>query len=208
LTNGLKANVFNKAGDLVGTVDLGSGYEAGKPIEIGDGVSVAFGSGLVADGESFTSKMVANSDTGGLLSALGLNSFFQGSSATDIVVSQRLLDNPSLFSTGLTGDSADSENLKKLLAATSSALVDGQSGSELLTNMSVEAGSRVQVGAALEGQLQSIKTGFENDRDSFSGVDLNEELVNLTRYQKSYEASLRVLQSIDQMYDETLRMLG
>ncbi len=207
-TDGLKANVFNKAGNLIATVDLGSKYEAGKPVDIGNGVLVAFGSGTVVDGEDFSSSLVANSDSGGLLSALGLNSFFEGSTANDIAVGKRILEKPSLFATGLTADSADSGNLKKILSALSSPMVNGQIGTEYLTEMSVAAGSRVQVGNSLESQLQSIKTRFESERDSHSGVDLNEELVNLTRYQQSYEATLRVLQTMDQMYDETLRMLG
>ncbi len=208
VTVGLKANVYDSAGGLVAEIDVGKGYEPGQPIEVVNGIRMAFADGTVNAGDSFETNLVANPDTGGLLSGLGLNSFFTGNDATNIGISQRLLDDPNLVASGTTPDSADATNLKRLLQALDAASSSGLSVSQALTSLSVAAGSRVQTAAALEVQFQSIKTGFENERESFSGVDLNEELINMTRFQKSYEAALRVMQSVDQMYDETIRMLG
>jgi flagellar hook-associated protein FlgK len=40
-----------------------------------------------------------------------------------------------------------------------------------------------------------------------SGVDVNEEMVNLSKFQRAYEATVRVLTAMDQMYQELLGAL-
>ncbi len=208
VTEGLLANVFNEAGELVAEISLGSKYEPGQPVLIGNGVSVAFGAGTVNHDEGFTTEMVANSDTGGILSALGLNSFFTGSGSADIAVSDRLTGQPDLLATGVSGDAGDATNLLRLMEAMTRPVEGQLDVAAALTGLSVEAGSRVETGSILADQLIALKTRYENDRDSHSGVDLNEELINMSRYQKAFEASLRVIQAIDAMFDEANRLLG
>lgn len=208
VTDGLKARVFDQSGEMLKEIDLGSSYAPGTAVEIGSGIKLAFGDGTIVAGEQFQSELVANSDTGGILSALGLNSFFSGSSPEDIELSRQLRDDPQLLASGRTADAADGANLARLLAALETPVEGDLDAAASLIGMGVEAGSRVQTASALESQLSALKTRVEGERDNFSGVDLNEEMVNLTRYQKAFDAALKVLQSIDGMYEETLRILG
>lgn len=48
----------------------------------------------------------------------------------------------------------------------------------------------------------------ENLRDSASGVSLDDEMVNLTKYQRGFEAAMRVLQAADEMLSELVREIG
>jgi flagellar hook-associated protein 1 FlgK len=52
----------------------------------------------------------------------------------------------------------------------------------------------------LENQ-ELILSQLREQRASVSGVSLDEELANLIRFQRSYEASARVLQVMDQMLE-------
>ena len=45
-------------------------------------------------------------------------------------------------------------------------------------------------------------------RDSSSGVSLDDEMVALTKYQRGFEAGMRVLQAADEMLSEVIRRLG
>ena len=47
----------------------------------------------------------------------------------------------------------------------------------------------------------------ESLRESEAGVSLDEEMVNLSRYQRAYEASMRVLQTADEMLSELMGRL-
>jgi flagellar hook-associated protein 1 FlgK len=53
-----------------------------------------------------------------------------------------------------------------------------------------------------------ILTQLENQRDAAAGVSLDEEAVNLIRYQKAFEASARFIQTVNEMTDVLVRMLG
>ena len=66
--------------------------------------------------DNFATPVISQPDTAGILPALGLGTFFTGSSASDIQVSPSLVSNPSLVAGGLTADPGDSSNLTRLAA--------------------------------------------------------------------------------------------
>ena len=43
-------------------------------------------------------------------------------------------------------------------------------------------------------------------RDSVSGVSIDEEMTDLVRFQKAYQASARIITTVDQMLDTVLNM--
>jgi flagellar hook-associated protein 1 FlgK len=47
-----------------------------------------------------------------------------------------------------------------------------------------------------------------NRRDSFSGVNIDEELSQLVVFQNSYSAAARVMSTASQMYDTLIGMVG
>ena len=54
----------------------------------------------------------------------------------------------------------------------------------------------------------TIETLVRGQRDSVSGVNLDEETANLLKYQRAFEASSRVLQTVDAMLDQIINQLG
>jgi flagellar hook-associated protein 1 FlgK len=60
---------------------------------------------------------------------------------------------------------------------------------------------------SLETQTQ-VTAAAENLRDSFSGVDINEEAIELMRFEQGYSAMLRVMQTLGQLTDEVLQLAG
>ncbi len=61
------------------------------------------------------------------------------------------------------------------------------------------AGLDATFAADFSAQLQSL-------RDSVSGVSIDEEMINLAKYQRGYSASLRVVQVADQMLQELVNL--
>ncbi len=55
---------------------------------------------------------------------------------------------------------------------------------------------------------QNLLQQLENQRDAFSGVDLDDEAVNIIKYQKAYQASARFVTVIDTLTSDLLKMLG
>jgi flagellar hook-associated protein 1 FlgK len=54
----------------------------------------------------------------------------------------------------------------------------------------------------------SIQTLVTNQRDAVSGVNLDEEMTNLLKYQRSYQASAQVFQTVDSLLDTVITTLG
>ena len=59
----------------------------------------------------------------------------------------------------------------------------------------------------LEDQ-SNIESIVRTQRDSVSGVSMDEELADLVKYQRSFQASSRVIQMIDELLDTVVNRLG
>lgn len=58
------------------------------------------------------------------------------------------------------------------------------------------------------GDQKNIENIVRAQRDSISGVSMDEELADLVKYQRSFQASSRVIQMIDELLDTIVNRLG
>ncbi len=207
----LRVQVFDKNGALVTTLNVGNGYEPRSPIELGNGIRVSFGAGPISatDGQAFALDAINDSDTSDILVATGMNAFFLGSSAADIEVNQALLDNPDQLAAGIGSASGDAGNLARLVSLRDRDLTDLASNTiedfyaDLVGDIGFEtsaARTTLQAQDQLLAQLQA-------DRESISGVNIDEEMIDMLKYQQSYEAAARFI-SVAQEMTDTLISLG
>jgi flagellar hook-associated protein 1 FlgK len=56
--------------------------------------------------------------------------------------------------------------------------------------------------------LATTVAGIDDLRSSITGVQLDEELSDLMRYQRAYEASARVMSAADEMLDTLINRTG
>ena len=147
-------------------------------------------------------------DTSGILSALGVNTFFTGTSAQDIDVSKILQTDPGKLAVSNTGIGADTEN-GVILAALSD-----RRYSEL-DNKSITEAYRLGVTEIMSkaGTVKAIATGDISyyssllaQRNSISGVDIDEETLNLMNFQRMYQATAKYVTVINEMLDALIRM--
>jgi flagellar hook-associated protein 1 FlgK len=55
---------------------------------------------------------------------------------------------------------------------------------------------------------QAAYDGAEDRRQNVSGVSLDEEMANMLRFQRGYQASARAMSSIDEMLDTLINRAG
>lgn len=53
-----------------------------------------------------------------------------------------------------------------------------------------------------------LKTSIDNQRNSISGVDEDEEAVNLVKYQNSYTLASKMIQTLTEIYDQLILNTG
>ena len=87
-------------------------------------------------------------------------------------------------------------------------LKEGQSTFEgFLQDLNAEIGFRVQTSISIESGLSELQFQFQTERESISGVDVNEELIRLTQFQKSYEAAVQIVRTMEAMLDDLFNLI-
>ncbi|MFT5291484.1 MAG: flagellar hook-associated protein FlgK [Planctomycetota bacterium] len=210
-TDNLFVEVFDSKGAAVGTFDVGNGYEPGSELEIAGGIFVSFGLGELSatNRDSFQIDAVADSDTAGLLVGAGLNSLFTGTDALDIAVRSDLESDPGLLAASQTGADADTGLLLRLLDVEDAGVRDlgdeslGSYYGGLVGDLGFQTATTL---SALESN-ELLISSLEQRRDQISGVNVDEELVDLVRYEQAFAAAAQFMQTVNQLGDELLNLL-
>lgn len=176
---------------------------------------------LTASVEDNSLKIVSNSssDTFGFmgddsraLTALGLNTFFTGDKAYTLGVNAWVFDNPGLVAAGqidATGDHAVGDNRNALaLAGLELAPVgpDGLTFGDAYQRLVMSLGLEAQQSRDQETFYQGLVEQLTNMRDAVSGVSLDEELTNLVKFQRAYQAAARLVSVADELYQTLLSL--
>ncbi len=71
-----------------------------------------------------------------------------------------------------------------------------------------QVGSGVAAAQTSQNTQQAVLTAVSNQRQSVSGVSLDEEMTNLIQYQQAYQASARVMNAINSTLDTLINSVG
>lgn len=208
-TDDLLVDVFDANGDRVATLDVGAGYVPGSELDLGNGLKASFGLGALAPADRFELSAVADGDTANVLAALGMNSLFAGDGADDIAIAQRVLDDSRLFAASATGGDGDGGALADLLAISEASLeeLSGSSPVQFVGTVAADIGFERSSSELAMDTEQALHDGLVAQRDARSGVNVDEELVDMLRFQQAYQASAQFLQVVNSLNDEILNLL-
>jgi flagellar hook-associated protein 1 FlgK len=71
-----------------------------------------------------------------------------------------------------------------------------------------QVGSQVRDSVRQEGNAQVMTDAVENRRQSVAGVSLDEEMTNVVKFQRAYQASSRAMSTMDEMLDVLINRTG
>ena len=71
-----------------------------------------------------------------------------------------------------------------------------------------KVGAQVREARRQESNAQVVTDAVENRRQSVQGVSLDEEMANMVRFQRSYQASARAMSTMDEMLDVLINRTG
>ncbi len=103
---------------------------------------------------------------------------------------------------------ANGGNAQGMLALRDLAMFDGAPITEAYASVLSQIGVRVQGAGFAAAVSQSIATNAEADRSAVSGVNLDEEAAKLLQFQQAYQASARMLQVAQAVFDTLMQNLA
>ena len=140
-------------------------------------------------------------DTSGVLSALGLNSFFTGIKAGSLGVNPTLLSDPSKFAASQSGVGSDTEIGVYLaaLAITPNSVLGGATLINRYNGIVSETMMAAATTKAVTTANMLYQDSLQAQRNSISGVNVDEETMMLMIYQRMFQANSRFVSIVDQM---------
>jgi flagellar hook-associated protein 1 FlgK len=116
------------------------------------------------------------------------------------------LNDPSALAASSDGAPGDNGNLAALLAIQNQNIVSGQPPMSFLAGLIATVGDDVAHAIAEQGAENLTLLQLQNQRDSVSGVSIDEEAANLIRYQRAFEAAARVVAVVDELTEVAINL--
>jgi len=162
---------------------------------------------LVADPDR---RITFGEDSAHVLAALGINVFFVGANASDLAVNPELTANVDLLAAATQHTPGDGSNAAAMAALGTTSLADlgGQSVTDYYNALATDVA--VQGAAAHAGVEASdaIVMSLSSQRESISGVNLDEEAIYMLQMQRAFQAAARFTSTVNQLMDEVMALVG
>lgn len=151
--------------------------------------------------ESETITFSFQNDNSGVLTALGINTFFTGENGFNIAVNDVIQEDPSLLAASNEGVGRMTGNAVLLSEAIDSPVAEwgDRSVRDLYENMAVRLTQESSSMASRNEGYRNYFSTLESKHLSISGVNLDEEAVKLINYQRAYQASSRVIATSNEL---------
>ena len=205
-TGSAMISVTDVSGTVLANLDVGSSYTAGDVLQIADGISISFGDGALVATNTLTFDVVSDPDTTNILTALGLNTFFKGSDASTIGVTEYIQDDVSRIGAASGDSPGDNTNALRLIDVQNNTATEDASFRDFLSGIVSEIGIDAQAKAGDKESFGSVLVNLENRRQSLSGVSIEEEMINIIRFQQAFQASARYVTTINELGDILLNL--
>jgi len=156
-------------------------------------------------------------DTSNFLAAYEINTFFKGSTSADLAVSTTIQTDATQIATGAIDPitskimAGDNSIAMAINAMQNTALaIDGSPAStihERGTGLTNTFGINANIANQQQIYRNSESEALSKQREMISGVNLDEEMITMIKFQRAYEASAKLIQTSNQMLDTLMRLI-
>jgi flagellar hook-associated protein FlgK len=179
------------------------------------GRNYTFGPLKGSSDEEYYDYNTFNSQTGGYYEDIPENQPLYGSyylmTAENFTVNKNLISSPAKFATGtkVTDGKENNDVVDKLLTMKDNKMLFEQGApAGFYQTLVAEIGIDMDKTSTLSKNQTDILNTIKNQRLSESGVDADEEAMNLVRYQSAYNLSAKVVSTMNEIYDKLINEMG
>jgi len=194
----IQVTVTDGDANVVTTLNVGSGYAAGDIFDAGNGIKIALGIGDLADGNTFEVDAFTETDTSGVVAAVGINTFFSGRNASNMAVCSDISATPGRIATALGADMTDNINAIRLAGLRDQAITDlgSMTPGEFYRRLVTDIGLDLSVKNVRQNNIETIVQNLANQQSEISGVNINDEAAQMLIFEQMFKAVAKYLNTI------------
>ncbi len=208
-----KVQVYNKQTQLTQTTDIVvdlNGLNDDTTLETlaaalnnvnGISASIDVEKRLVITSDSPDQDFAFADDTSGVLAALGINTLFTGNDARSLAINSYVAGDPTKFAASQGGVGEDTKTAVALAAFLDRPLAsnNGSSLTALYDRMTSEVTQASTVAGSVAEGARVFEEQLRGQSLAVSGVSIDEEVVRMIRYQRSFQASAKYISALDEL---------
>ncbi len=138
------------------------------------------------------------------------NDFFTGTGIKDVGVNPDIEDNIGLIAAAsFLGQQGDNSNISKIVGLRDALLLNGGTINfdNYYNSMIIQMGIDGQQSSRELENTELLIDKINARQDSISGVSLDEELVNLVKFQHAYNAAAKIITTMDELIDTIINKM-
>lgn len=124
--------------------------------------------------------------------------------AAQLTVNSDIKSNSTLFPAGSTSAPGDADAVQQMIATESQTLSSGTTPAGLLARMTAQFGASTERANTMNEGDKAMLDHLSQMRQSVSGVSVDEELIDMQKAQRAYEAITQVIKTANQMLDSLM----
>jgi flagellar hook-associated protein 1 FlgK len=205
----LQITVTDGDSNIVTTLNVGSGYAAGDILDAGNGIQISLGVGDLVDGNTFEVDAYAQTDTTGVLAAVGINTFFAGKNASDITVCSHVLNTPARIAVATGPDMTDNTNASRLAGLRDEAIsdLDSLTPGEFYRRFVTSIGQDLYIRQVSQDNIEVIVQNLANQQSEVSGVDINDEAAKMLVFEQIFKAMSKYINTVQTSLTTIMELL-
>lgn len=135
--------------------------------------------------------------------------FFDGTGAADMTLNLTLATDPTrIAAAGRAGQPGDGSQALKIAQLVDTPVIGTQTAGDFYRALIARLGGETQHASDRAAAQKQLVSYFDEQKQSVTGVNLDEEAVRLVESQKAYQAAARVINAMDEALDRLINGTG
>lgn len=133
--------------------------------------------------------------------------FFTGYSGGELVINENVINDISLIAASSDGTSGNGEIAKQIFEIANDEVINGQTLMESYASLVSEIGNEKLTNEKLAEANKMVLDNLEIQRASISSVSIDEEMTEIIKFQRSFDASAKLIKIANEMLDQIMGIL-
>ncbi|MFB3787467.1 MAG: flagellar hook-associated protein FlgK [bacterium] len=153
-------------------------------------------------------QFMFTADSSHFLAAAGINTLFTGTNAGTMAVNSGVLENFNRLAVSSDGSSGNNDTARAIADLENARVLNGKTFGEQYRGLVAAVGSEGNRVSQRMSSSEEILRELESLQEQDSGVSIDEESINIIRFQQAFQASAKIIATVDELMDVIINRIG